>query len=166
MSLWVSFASSPHEGKLDEFKRLSAQCMEIVRAKDPGNAAVRHLPRRGWIGVHRRGAVYGLRSPHRTRREPRRSDGGDPRNGIVLGELLGEPSAEVRVRLAWKRGSTALHALAEDVDTAWSLQLAVSRSLWWSKHHQHRNPHRSWGEARDPTDALQQLGLPRPGGRS
>src|SRR3954453_10732583 len=25
-----------HEGKLDEFKRLSAQCMEIVRAKDTG----------------------------------------------------------------------------------------------------------------------------------
>ena len=25
-----------HEGKLEEFKRLSAVCMEIVRAKDPG----------------------------------------------------------------------------------------------------------------------------------
>ncbi len=25
-----------HEGKLEEFKRLSAQCMEIVRAKDTG----------------------------------------------------------------------------------------------------------------------------------
>ena len=25
-----------HEGKLDEFKRLSAVCMEIVRTKDPG----------------------------------------------------------------------------------------------------------------------------------
>ena len=25
-----------HEGTLDEFKRLSAVCMEIVRAKDPG----------------------------------------------------------------------------------------------------------------------------------
>jgi quinol monooxygenase YgiN len=25
-----------HEGKVEEFKRLSAQCMEIVRAKDPG----------------------------------------------------------------------------------------------------------------------------------
>ena len=24
------------EGKLDDFKRLSAQCLEIVRAKDPG----------------------------------------------------------------------------------------------------------------------------------
>lgn len=28
-----------HEGKLEEFKRLSAQCMEIVRAKDPGTLA-------------------------------------------------------------------------------------------------------------------------------
>ena len=25
-----------HEGKLEEFKRLSAECMEIVRSKDPG----------------------------------------------------------------------------------------------------------------------------------
>ena len=25
-----------HEGKVEEFKRLSAQCMEIVRTKDPG----------------------------------------------------------------------------------------------------------------------------------
>ena len=25
-----------HEGKLDEFKRLSAVCMDIVRSKDPG----------------------------------------------------------------------------------------------------------------------------------
>jgi quinol monooxygenase YgiN len=25
-----------HEGKLDDFKRLSAECMKIVRAKDPG----------------------------------------------------------------------------------------------------------------------------------
>jgi len=25
-----------HPGKLEDFKRLSAQCMEIVRAKDPG----------------------------------------------------------------------------------------------------------------------------------
>jgi quinol monooxygenase YgiN len=25
-----------HEGKLEEFKRLSAQCMKIVRAKDSG----------------------------------------------------------------------------------------------------------------------------------
>ena len=25
-----------HEGKLEEFKRLSAQCMEIVRSKDTG----------------------------------------------------------------------------------------------------------------------------------
>ena len=25
-----------HEGKVEEFKRLSAECMEIVRAKEPG----------------------------------------------------------------------------------------------------------------------------------
>lgn len=25
-----------HEGKVDEFKRLSAECLEIVRSKDPG----------------------------------------------------------------------------------------------------------------------------------
>lgn len=28
-----------HEGKVDEFKRLSAQAMEIVKAKDPGTLA-------------------------------------------------------------------------------------------------------------------------------
>ena len=32
-----------HEGKLDEFKRLSAQAMEIVRTKDTGKIGRAHV---------------------------------------------------------------------------------------------------------------------------
>jgi quinol monooxygenase YgiN len=89
-----------HEGKLEEFKRLSAQCMEIVRAKDTGTlqydtyfnedetecivlerftdsaALIAH-------GEHMAPLVEAILA-----------------TGIVYGELLGEPSAEVRANLA------------------------------------------------------------------
>jgi len=89
-----------HEGKLEEFKRLSAQCMEIVRTKDTGTlqydiyfndgqsecivleryrdseALIEHLAHLGDIGE----AVLAT--------------------GSVSGELLGEPSAELRANLA------------------------------------------------------------------
>ena len=90
-----------HEGKLNEFKRLSAQCMEIVRTKDTGplrydiyinddqsecivieryrdsEAAMEHAANLG----HLFGAVLATVS-------------------VVHGELLGEPSAELRAKLA------------------------------------------------------------------
>lgn len=89
-----------HEGKIEEFKRLSAQCMEIVRAKDTGTlqyeiyvnddqsecivleryrdseALIEHTANLGDIGE----AILAT--------------------GSVSGELLGEPSAELRARLA------------------------------------------------------------------
>ena len=90
-----------HEGKLEEFKRLSAQCMEIVRTKDTGplrydiyinddqsecivieryrdsEAALEHAANLADLSV----AVLATVS-------------------VVHGELLGEPSAELRAKLA------------------------------------------------------------------
>jgi quinol monooxygenase YgiN len=90
-----------HEGKLEEFKRLSAQAMEIVRTKEPGTlqydiyfnddqsecmvleryrdseAAMEHAENLGDLTE----AVLATVS-------------------VVHGELLGEPSAELRARLA------------------------------------------------------------------
>jgi quinol monooxygenase YgiN len=89
-----------HEGKVEEFKRLSAQCMEIVRTKDTGTlqydiylnddhseamvlerytdseALIEHTAHLGEIGK----AILAT--------------------GSVSGELLGEPSAELRESLA------------------------------------------------------------------
>lgn len=86
-----------HEGKLDEFKRLSGECMEIVRTKDTGtlqydiffstdeseaivieryrdyDALVEHL---GNIGADLMAAIGATASIH--------------------GEILGEPNAELR----------------------------------------------------------------------
>jgi hypothetical protein len=89
-----------HEGQLEEFKRLSAQCMEIARSKDTGTlqydiyfnneesecivieryrdseALIEHAVHLGDLGE----AIL--------------------RAGWVSGELLGEPSAELRAKLA------------------------------------------------------------------
>jgi quinol monooxygenase YgiN len=90
-----------HEGRLDEYKRLSAQAMEIVRTKEPGTlqydtylnedqsecvvieryrdseAAIEHAANLGDISA----AVLAMVT-------------------VVHGELLGEPSAELRAKLA------------------------------------------------------------------
>jgi quinol monooxygenase YgiN len=90
-----------HEGKLEEFKRLSAEAMEIVRTTDTGTlqydtyfnddqtecviieryrdseAAIKHAEHLGELSE----AVLATVS-------------------VVHGELLGEPSAELRARLA------------------------------------------------------------------
>ena len=90
-----------HEGKVEEFKRLSAQAMEIVRTKDSGTlqydtyfnddqsecvvieryrdseAAIEHAANLADLSA----AVLGTVS-------------------VVHGELLGEPSAELRANLA------------------------------------------------------------------
>jgi quinol monooxygenase YgiN len=89
-----------HEGKLEEFKRLSAQAMEIVRTKDTGTlqyeiyfnddqsecmvleryrdseALIEHTANLGDLGA----AILAT--------------------GSVSGELLGEPSAELKANLA------------------------------------------------------------------
>jgi quinol monooxygenase YgiN len=89
-----------HAGELEEFKRLSVQCMEIVRAADTGTlqyevyfsadqsesivlerykdsrALIEHAANLGEIGQ----AILAT--------------------GLVSSELLGEPSADVRAKLA------------------------------------------------------------------
>jgi quinol monooxygenase YgiN len=89
-----------HEGNLEEFKRLSAQCMEIVRTKDTGTlqydiyfnddqseclvleryrdseALIEHAAHLGNLSE----AILAT--------------------GWVSGELLGEPSAELRAKMA------------------------------------------------------------------
>ena len=90
-----------HEGKIDEYKRLSAQAMEIVRTKEPGTlqydtyfnddqsecvvieryrdseAALEHAANLADLSAEVLAAV-----------------------SVVHGELLGEPSAELRAKLA------------------------------------------------------------------
>jgi hypothetical protein len=89
-----------HGGELEEFKRLAAQCMEIVRTKDTGTlqydiyvnddqgecivieryrdseALIEHAVHLGDLGP----AIFAT--------------------GWVSGELLGEPSAELRAKMA------------------------------------------------------------------
>jgi quinol monooxygenase YgiN len=89
-----------HERKVEEFKRLSAQCMEIARTKDTGTlqyeiyfnddeseaivyerykdskSLIDHLAHQGDIGE----AIFAT--------------------GSLSGEVLGEPSAELRKNLA------------------------------------------------------------------
>jgi quinol monooxygenase YgiN len=89
-----------HDGEIGEFKRLAAQCMEIVRAKDTGTlqyaiyfndelsecivleryrdseALIEHAAHLGDLGQ----AIFST--------------------GWVSGELLGEPSAELRAMMA------------------------------------------------------------------
>jgi quinol monooxygenase YgiN len=89
-----------HEGKLEEFKRLSTQCMEIVRIKDRGtlqydiyfnddqSEAIVYERYRDSAGLIEHTAHLG--------------DLGEAilATGSVSGELLGEPSAELRAALA------------------------------------------------------------------
>ena len=89
-----------HEGELEEFKRLAAQCMQIVRTKDIGTlqyniyfnddqsecivleryrdseALIEHAAHLGDLGE----AIFAT--------------------GWVSGELLGEPSAELKAMMA------------------------------------------------------------------
>ena len=99
--LWGIARFKIHDGKLEEFKRLSAQAMEIARTKDTGTlqygtyfnddqsecmvleryrdseAAIEHAANLGDL----MGAIIATVS-------------------VVHGELLGEPSAELRAKLA------------------------------------------------------------------
>jgi quinol monooxygenase YgiN len=99
--LWGIARFRIHEGKLEEFKRLSAQAREVVRTKDTGTmqydiyfnddqsecvvlerhrdseAAIEHAANLGDLSA----AVLATVS-------------------VVHGELLGEPSAELRANLA------------------------------------------------------------------
>jgi quinol monooxygenase YgiN len=90
-----------HEGKLEEFKRLSAQCMEIVRAKDTGT-----LQYDTYFNDDQSECVVLERFRDSEALIEHAENLGDLVKAIlatvsvVHGELLGEPNAELRARLA------------------------------------------------------------------
>jgi quinol monooxygenase YgiN len=89
-----------HEGKLEEFKRLSAQCMEIVRIKDTGT-----LQYDIYFSDDQSEAIVYERyrdSEALIEHTAHLGDVGEAilATGSVSGELLGEPSAELRAALA------------------------------------------------------------------
>ena len=89
-----------HEGKLEEFKRLAAQCMEIVRTKDTGTLQydVYFTDDQSECIVHERYRDSEALIEHAAHL-------GDLNEailatGFVSGALLGEPSAELRAKMA------------------------------------------------------------------
>jgi quinol monooxygenase YgiN len=90
-----------HEGKLDEFKRLSAQAMEIVRTKDSGT-----LQYDSYFNEDQSECVVLERFRDSEALIEHTENIGDLTEAIlatvsvVHGELLGEPNAELRARLA------------------------------------------------------------------
>ena len=106
-----------HKGKVEEFKRLSAQAMEIVRTKDTGT-----LQYDTYFNEDQSECVVLERFRDSEALIEHTANIGDLSEAIlatvsvVHGELLGEPSAELRAKLA-DREVPPLHALPVDVDT-------------------------------------------------
>ncbi|MFY9588949.1 MAG: antibiotic biosynthesis monooxygenase [Actinomycetota bacterium] len=90
-----------HEGKLEEFKRLSAQSMEIVRTKDTGT-----LQYDTYFNDDQSECVVIERYRDSEAAMEHNANMGDLMEpilatvSVVHGELLGEPSAELRAKLA------------------------------------------------------------------
>jgi quinol monooxygenase YgiN len=89
-----------HAGKLEEFKRLSAQCFEIVRAKDTGT-----LQYEVYFNDDQSEAIVLERYRDSAALIEHAANLGDLgrailATGLVSSELLGEPSAELRPQLA------------------------------------------------------------------
>jgi quinol monooxygenase YgiN len=89
-----------HEGKLEEFKRLSAQCMEIVRTKDTGT-----LQYEIYLNDDESECIVLERYRNSEALIEHTAHIGDlieaiVATGSVAGELLGEPSAELRAKMA------------------------------------------------------------------
>jgi quinol monooxygenase YgiN len=90
-----------HEGKLEEFKRLSAQAMEIVRTKDTGT-----LQYDTYFNEDQSECIVLERFRDSEALIEHAANLGDLTDAIlatvsvVHGELLGEPSAELRAMLA------------------------------------------------------------------
>jgi hypothetical protein len=89
-----------HEGKLEEFKRLAAQCMEIVQTKDTGTLQydIYFNDDESECIVHEAYRDSEALIEHAVHL-------GDLNEailatGFVSGELLGEPSAELRATMA------------------------------------------------------------------
>jgi quinol monooxygenase YgiN len=89
-----------HEGKVEEFKRLSAQAMEIVRTKDTGT-----LQYDIYFNDDQSECIVLERYRDSEALIEHAAHVGDLTEAIlatgsVSGELLGEPSAELRAKLA------------------------------------------------------------------
>ena len=89
-----------HEGKLEEFKRLSTQCMEIVRTKDTGT-----LQYEIYFNDDQSECIVLERYRDSEALIEHAAHIGDLMDAIVAtgsvsGELLGEPSAELKANLA------------------------------------------------------------------
>lgn len=89
-----------HEGKLEEFKRLSAQCMEIVQTRDTGT-----LQYEIYFNNDQSECIVLARYRDSDALIEHSAHIGDLMGAIVAtcsvsGELLGEPSAELRANLA------------------------------------------------------------------
>jgi quinol monooxygenase YgiN len=87
-------------GKLEEFKRLSAQAMEIVRAKDTGT-----LQYEIYFSGDQSECIVLERYTDSEALLEHATNLGDlgqaiPATGLVSSELLGEPGAELRAQLA------------------------------------------------------------------
>jgi quinol monooxygenase YgiN len=88
-----------HEGGLEEFKRLSAQCMEIVRAKDTGT-----LQYDTYLNEEQSEAIV-LERFRDSEALIQHSENlahlmeAIVATGTVTGELLGQPSADLRAKL-------------------------------------------------------------------
>ena len=88
------------EGKLEEFKRLSAQCMQIVRTKDTGT-----LQYEIYVNDDQSECIVLERYKDSEALIQYAANVGDLMEAIlatgsVSGELLGEPSADLRAQLA------------------------------------------------------------------
>jgi quinol monooxygenase YgiN len=88
-----------HKGKLEEFKRLSAQCMEIARTKDTGT-----LQYDVYINEEKSEAVVIERYKDSASLMEHLENNNEVAKkifltGSVSGELLGEPSAKLRTNL-------------------------------------------------------------------
>lgn len=89
-----------HEGKVEEFKRLSAQCMEIARSKDTGT-----LQYDIYLNDDQSEAIVLERYRDSEALIEHAANLGDLMEaslatGSVTGELLGEASAQLRANLA------------------------------------------------------------------
>jgi quinol monooxygenase YgiN len=89
-----------HEGRLEEYKRLSAQAMEIVRTKDTGT-----LQYDIYFNDDQSEAIVLERYRDSEALIEHAANLGDLSGAIlatgsVVGEVLGEPSAELRATLA------------------------------------------------------------------
>ena len=88
-----------HDGKLEEFKRLVAQCVEIVRTEDPGTLEYHHFRNADGTEsfVHERYRDSDAGLAHMTNIGPML----EPLSAIctITGEVCGSPTPELRAAL-------------------------------------------------------------------